>query len=376
MTDDPRLVPVQDLLDAQVAEGRMPGYVAAVRAGGRTTVLAGGSTAVGGGAPMTVDTQFRLASVTKLVAGALTLSLVEDGVLALDDEVARWLPELAAPRVLADPAGPLDDTVPAARAITLRHLLTNTAGLGLVPQAGPLQQEMWARGLAPSAFPPAMTPDEYLRGTAELPLAGHPGETWNYSSDVLSVLVARAAGRPVGELVAERVTRPLGLGSTGFSGDPARLATLYAARDDGLAEADPPDGAFARPPAFESLAGGLVSTAPDVLTFLCALADGGGPLLPAAAVAAMTRDALGPELRARAEHIVGPNRSWGLMAAVVVAGPSAGRWGWDGGTGTSAWVDPARDLVAVLLTQRLMAGPHDAPDAFWTALGDCVAAPA
>jgi CubicO group peptidase (beta-lactamase class C family) len=140
--------------------------------------------------------------------------------------------------------------------------------------------------------------------------------------------------------------------------------------------ADPPDGAFARRPAFESLAGGLVSTAPDVLAFLCALADGGGPLLPAAAVAAMTRDALGPELRARAEHIVGPDRSWGLMAAVEVAGPSAGRWGWDGGTGTSAWVDPARDLVAVLLTQRLMAGPHDGPDAFWTALGDCVAAPA
>jgi CubicO group peptidase (beta-lactamase class C family) len=380
MTDDPRLAPVRELLDAQVAEGRVPGYVAAVRAGGTTTVLAGGSTAVAGGGPMTAGTQFRIASVTKLVAGALTLALAEDGVLALDDEVARWLPELAAPRVLADPAGPLAETVPAARPITVRHLLTHTAGLGLVPEAGPLQQEMFARGLAPSAFPPAVGPDEYLRGTAALPLAGQPGETWNYSSDVLSVLLARAAGRSVGELVAERVTGPLGSTATGFTGDPARLATLYAPAEGGLTEADPPDGVFARPPAFESLAAGLVSTAPDVLAFLCALADGGGPLLPAGAVAAMTADALTPQLRGRAEHIVGPGRSWGLMTAVEVEPTTPwrtpGRWGWDGGTGTSAWVDPARDLVAVLLTQRLTAGPHDGPDRFWAALAGCVPVPA
>jgi CubicO group peptidase (beta-lactamase class C family) len=115
-----------------------------------------------------------------------------------------------------------------------------------------------------------------------------------------------------------------------------------------------------------------VSTAPDVLAFLCALADGGAPLLPAAAVEAMTADALTPQLRGKAEHVLGPDRSWGLMTAVE----PGGRWGWDGGTGTSARVDPAHDLVAVLLTQRLMGGPHDRPDAFWSVLTECAGASA
>jgi CubicO group peptidase (beta-lactamase class C family) len=363
----------RELLDAQVEAGRIPGYVAAIRAGGTTTVLCGGARAVGSAAPMEPRTSFRVASLTKLFAGALALTLVEDGTVGLDDEVARWLPELAVPRVLVDPGGPLEATVPAARPITVRHLLTNTAGLGFVVQPGPLQEEMAARGVAPGPIPPALPPDEYLARVAELPLAGQPGETWNYGSDVLSVLLARAGGRPVSELLAQRVTGPLGLGDTSFTGDPSRLATCYAPADGGLALFDPPDGAFARTPVFESLAGGLVSTATDVLTFLAALADGGGPLLSAGAVATMTEDALSPAQRAAAGDFLGPGRSWGLQAGVDVADRDEpfrrrGRWGWDGGTGTSAWVDPERDLAAVLLTQRLMAGPHDEPTAFWAAL--------
>src|SRR4051812_5024824 len=163
---------------------------------------------------MRPDTLFRIASLTKLFAGALTLALVEDGALALDGEVGTWLPELAAPRVLTDPAGPLDDTVAAERPITVRHLLTNTAGLGFVPQAGPLQDAIGARGLAPGALPPSLSPDEYLARVGELPLAGQPGSAWNYSSDVLSVLLARAAGRPADRLLAERITGPLGLADT------------------------------------------------------------------------------------------------------------------------------------------------------------------
>jgi CubicO group peptidase (beta-lactamase class C family) len=377
MTDDTRFGPVQRLLDAQVAEGRLPGFVAAVRAGGASEVLTGGTLAVGGGAPMAPDTQFRIASLTKLFAGALTLALVEDGVLALDDEVGTWLPELAAPRVLADPSGPLDDTVAAERPITVRHLLTNTAGLGLVPHSGPLQDAIGARGLAPGALPPSLTPDEYLARLGELPLAGQPGATWNYSSDVLSVLLGRAAARPVDRLLAERVTGPLGLTGTGFQGDPQRLATAYVPIDGRLDVFDPADGVSSRPPVFPSLAGGLVSTAPDVLAFLTALADGGGGVLSPASVAAMTSDALTDAQRAAGEHILGPARSWGLQVAVDVADHErpwrrTGRWGWDGGTGTSAWVDPARNLSAVLLTQRLMAGPLDSPDAFWETLTGCL----
>src|SRR3954453_12650177 len=114
-----RFGPVADVLQAQVDSGRLPGFVAAVRAGGDTEVLAGGRLAFDGDAPMRPDTLFRLASVTKPFAGALTLGLVEAGVLGLDDEVLRWLPELAEPRVTARRGGPLDETVPAERAITV-----------------------------------------------------------------------------------------------------------------------------------------------------------------------------------------------------------------------------------------------------------------
>src|SRR4051794_34810002 len=110
-----RFGPVADVLQDQVDLGRLPGFVAAIRAGGRTEVLAGGRLAVGGNAPMRPDTLFRLASVTKPFAGALTLALVEDGVLGLDDEVGRWLPQLAAPRGLVRRGGPPGRTRPAPR---------------------------------------------------------------------------------------------------------------------------------------------------------------------------------------------------------------------------------------------------------------------
>src|SRR4051812_45770166 len=272
-----RFGPVVDVLQAQVDAGRIPGFVAAIRAGGSTEVLAGGRLAVDGEAPMRPDTLFRLASVTKPFAGALTLALVEDGVLALDDEVGRWLPELAQPRVTARRGGPLSETVPAERPITVRHLLANTAGVGWAPDIGPLADAMEERGVEPSAFGPDLTPDEFLARLAELPLSGQPGETWNYhtSTDVLSVLLARVTGRPVHDLLAGKVTGPLRLTDTAFwAADPGRLASCYLPTDGGLELVEPPHGRFARPRPFETLSAGLVSTAPDVLRFFSAVADG------------------------------------------------------------------------------------------------------
>src|SRR3954469_8039086 len=147
--------PVADVLQGQVDSGRLPGFVAAVRAGGSTEVLTGGRLAFDGDAPRRPDTLFRLASVTKPFAGALTLALVEDGVLGLDDEVGRWLPELAAPRVLARRGGPLEETVPAQRPITVRQLLTNTSGIGWAPDIGPLGGAMDRGGVGPAGFPTA-----------------------------------------------------------------------------------------------------------------------------------------------------------------------------------------------------------------------------
>jgi CubicO group peptidase (beta-lactamase class C family) len=355
------------LLDAKVAAGRYPGYVGAVRVRGHVEIHAAGRTAVEpASAPMHADTQFRIASITKPMGGALLLGLVEDGRIGLDDEVARWAPELADPRVLRDPDGPLDDTVPAERPVTIRHLVTLTSGWGVGLKPNPLQAAMIERDVFPSPQGHTCTGDEFLARVGSLPLLFQPGEGWRYetSMNLLGLVLERALGTSVGALLAERVFGPLGMTDTAFAGDPARLAAAYRPKRAGLELTDPPDGKFARPPGFEQLSGGLVSTAGDVLRFYSGLAD--GELLTDESRARMTSDALTPAQRADApEPFLGPDVSWGLGTGVE---PATGGWGWAGGTGTSAWVDPSRDTVAVLLTQRAMAGPDDGHDDFHAAV--------
>ena len=211
--------PIWQVPDAQVASGRIPGYVGAVRIGGRVEVRAGGRMALGADSPvMREDTLFRIASVTKPVGGALAVSLIRDGVLTLDDPVARWLPEAAAPRVLVAPGAPLDQTTEAQRPVTVRHLLTLTAGWGAVLEESPLQAAMLERGVYPGPLTPEMSADEFVARVTGLPLAFQPGEGWLYDTgmDLLGVLLARAAGQPLSRLLAERITGPLGLASTSF----------------------------------------------------------------------------------------------------------------------------------------------------------------
>jgi CubicO group peptidase (beta-lactamase class C family) len=373
---DTRFEPIWRVPDAQVASGRIPGYVAAVRIGGQVGVRAGGRMAVDpGSAPMREDTLFRIASITKPIGGALALSLVAGGVLALDDPVARWLPEAASPRVLVSPGAPLEATTEVSRPITVRHLLTLTAGWGAVLEATPLQAAMIEQGLYPGPLIPEMSGDEFVARVAGLPLAFQPGEGWLYDTgiDMLGVLLARAAGKPLSQLLAERVTGPLGMMSTSFgTADTGRLATAYQPTASGLKVLDPPGGVFAGPPSFEELSSGLVSTAPELLRFFSAMADGGGPVLTPGSVALMTADALTDTQRQQALPVVGPGGSWGLATGVDVeaAEPwmAPGRWGWDGGTGTTAYADPVRGTVGVLLTQRAMTGPQDGFGDFWAAV--------
>ncbi|MGY1839511.1 MULTISPECIES: serine hydrolase domain-containing protein [unclassified Modestobacter] len=370
-----RFVTLWSLLERRVADGRLPGYSAAVRYRGTTELRAGGCLVRGGSEPVGPDSLFRLASLSKPYAGALTLALAEDGVLGPADPVARWLPELAGPRVLATPGGPLAETVPAAREITVRDLLTNTAGFGALFDGSPLDVATVERGLGAGPFSPQLPPEEYLARLGELPLAAQPGERWLYQActDVLSVLLARATGRPLGALLTERVTGPLGLGSTGFwARDPRRLTAAYLPEGDRLTLLDPPDGIAARSPVFEGLAAGLVATAGDVLAFLAALADGGGPVLAPGSVAQLTTPSLTERQRATAGAFLPAGVSWGLQTGVRVDDGVPGGWGWDGGTGTTGWADPARDLVAVLLTTRGYGGPDDDPGWFWPELHRCL----
>ena len=219
----------------RVADARGgPGYVAAVRVRGHVEIHAAGRTAVEPDSPpMRTDTLFRIASITKPMGGALTLSLVEDGVVSLDDEVAQWAPELASPRVLRNPAGSLEDTVPAVRPVTIRHLLTLTSGWGVVIEPTPLQAAMFERDVFPSPIGHSIAGDEFMARVGALPLLFQPGEGWHYetSMNLLGIVLERATGRSLGELMAERIFEPLGMRDTAFvAADPARLAAAYDER--------------------------------------------------------------------------------------------------------------------------------------------------
>lgn len=358
-----------------VSDGTLPGYVAAVSVHGERELCTDGTLTIGDPRPMSAGTSFRVASLSKLVGAALTMTLVADGTVALDASVGTWLPELAEPRVLRRPDGPLPDTVPARRPIVVEDLLTLTCGFGLVLARGPLFDAIKRDTLMPGPFSPPFSADEFMRRLGALPLAAQPGEGWLYHTgfDALAVLLARATGRPCSELLAERITGPLKMSATGFFTDAERLPTAYRPTADGLVVLDPPDGRFARRPRFEAFGSGLVSAAPDLLAFLEMLLNRGGDVLSPEAVALMSSDRLDDRQRARATFL-GPGRSWGLGGEVVLQrGDTAvapGSFGWMGGTGTTAYIDPERRLAAVLLTQRSMetSRPPAFMQRFWNAV--------
>ena len=349
---------------SHVGPERVPGLVALVAAGDDVHVEALGELTIGG-PPVQRDSLFRIASTSKPITGAATMALVDEGLLALDEPVTRLLPELASPRVLRQMDGPLDDTVPANREITVRDLLTFTFGFGMhigmfmASTPWPIVAAAAEARLATIGPPDpdvAPNPDEWIKRLGSLPLMAQPGERWLYNTGahVLSVLCQRAAGTAsYFDVLRSRVFEPLGMSSTSFAvSDTARLATAYVNTPDGLLVWDAPDGKWSRQPAFEDGAAGLVSTVDDLLAFSRMFLNHGTPVLSAASVAEMTRDQLASGQRAGQEAFLG-DRSWGLCQSVITSGERAGAFGWDGGLGTSFLVDPARDLVVIVLTQRL-----------------------
>ncbi|GAA1706070.1 serine hydrolase domain-containing protein [Dietzia cercidiphylli] len=361
-----RFASVTGELDTLVDSGRLTGYVCGIRENGRSRIAAGGTRSRGGPA-LDEDAVFPLSSTTKPVGGVLALRLVELGILALDDPVAILLPELSAPRVLTRPDGPIDRTVPAGRQITLRHLLTMTAGVGWAGAGSPLTDAMSERQVAPGPYAPPMEPDEYLRLLGGLPLVDQPGRGWHYhtSSDVLGVLLARATGATVSGLVAEHVTGPLGLADCDFTADPDRIPTCYGLGPDGGLRSLDIRSMFAHPPRFESLACGLASTVADYLAFLDILVDGGIVLGPEY-VEEMTTDHLTPRQRAGAEGFIGPGCGYGMQVEIRPDGVV----GWAGGLGTIGYVDRRTGRCAAVFTTQAfdVPGTADALDSVWALL--------
>lgn len=347
-----------------VGDDRVPGLVALVAHGEQVHVETVGSLSIGG-LPARRNSLFRISSTTKPITGAATLALVAEGRLGLDEPVERWLPELADRRVLRHMDGALSDTVPATRSITVRDLLTFTFGFGMTmamftsPRPWPVvtaaaELRLATIGPPQPAVPP--DPDTWIGALGSLPLLAQPGERWLYNTGaaVLGVLLARAAGQSLPDVLRTRIVEPLGLRDTAFwTADTDRLASAYQPTSDGLHIWDPPDGQWSRPPAFPDGAAGLISTADDLLAFARMLLRGGAPVLPADAVTEMTRDQLTAEQRARDGQGFLDGRGWGFCQSVLTDGPRAGAFGWDGGIGTSWLVDPRQDLVVIVLTQRL-----------------------
>ncbi len=364
---------LHEAMSARVAAGRLPGLVTLVARGDEVHVDTIGSHAFDGAVPMRRDTLFRIGSITKPMLAAVTLMLVEEGTLGLAEPVDRLLPELAERRVLSRIDGPLEDTVPAHRPITVEDLLTFRMGYGIITEPAfdpPYPVVTAARELRlVLAEPDPRTPyppDEWIKLFGSLPLLDQPGERWRYNAGalVLGVLVARAAGAPLGDVLRTRLFDPLGMGDTGFhaaAADAGRIPPHYLT-DFGTGELTEetatPVEEWTRPPMFPSGAGGLLSTADDVLRFARMLLDGGASgrrrLLAPESVEAMTTNQLTPAQAAGAGMLLSP-QGWGYGLAVATQADDVsaipGRYGWDGGYGTVWCNDPYRDVTALAFGQ-------------------------
>ena len=385
-----RLERMHRVLSGYVERKEMPGLVALVSHHDDVHVETLGTLSVGHPAPMKRDTIFRIASLAKPITAVATMILVEECKLRLDESIEAWLPELANRRVLKSMSSQPDDTVPALRAITVRDLLTFRMGFGSVmamPDTYPIQKlirEYRIGGDGPPLPSQAPRTEEWLQKLGSLPWMAQPGEQWMYhvSADVLGVLIARVSGQSLGTFMRERIFDPLGMKDTAFHVSSEKLDRLPACyffnRQTNTLDVfdDVVNSAWRPEPPFESGGGGLVSTIDDYFAFSRMMLHKGRhgreQVLSRAAVELMTSDQLTPEQRAGAEVFFGAYRSWGFGMAVDIQRDdifhAPGRFGWDGGLGTSAYTDPGDGMIGILLTQRMMDSPEPPKvfTDFWT----------
>lgn len=376
---------ITSALTRHVDAGRLPGAVFGLSQGTSTSVHAVGASIVGGAA-MTPDTVFRITSMTRPITAVATLILVDQGRLALEEPVDRLLPELANRRVLRRLDGPLDDTVPAERPVTVRDLLTFRGGFGMIlapVEDYPIlqaEQELGLRSVGPPVPATLHAPDEWIRRLGTLPLMDQPGTQWRYAtgSMILGVLIARAAEQPLESFYRSAIFEPLGMHDTTFTAPPDQTRSLPACYQyhDGVLRPFDDGGTWAQPPVFPDAGAGLLTTVHDYLIFgkmvLHGGAHDGGQLLARELVAQMTTDQLTADQRASGGLIL-DDRGWGFGLSIVptptppARGPKG--YGWGGGFGTAWLNDPDEDLVAVLCTQLLASEASFAVERdFWTAI--------
>ncbi|HWE98367.1 MAG TPA: serine hydrolase domain-containing protein [Caulobacteraceae bacterium] len=380
------VIAAQDLSGAVTLVWRR-GEILAFEAQGRRDIAAD--------LPMTRDTIFRIASMTKPVTSVAALMLMEEGAFRLDDPIARYAPEFANMMVLKDPQGPVEDVYPAPRPITFDDLFTHRAGLAYgFASIGPIAHAH-ERALG-DVLNGAMAPDAWMAALASLPLSFSPGERFHYShaTDVLGFIVGRIAGKPFRDVLIERIFEPLGMADTDFYFPPEkrdRAAKVYRLPASGPLE----ESEFRRwdtPPPFCGGGGGLVSTAEDYLKFArMLLNDGevdGVRLLKRETVKLMRTDRLTP-----AQHEIPfmgipfwMGQGFGLGVSVItdpekqawMGAGSTGAFGWPGAFGTWWQADPEQEMILIYMVQNAMPlGPEAAAQlATGQRMGPRVALPA
>ncbi|TPG31463.1 serine hydrolase domain-containing protein [Mycolicibacterium hodleri] len=319
------------------------------------------------GLPMQRNTIFRIASMTKPVTVAAAMSMIEERRFALNDPVAQWLPELADVRVMADPSGPLEATVPLNRPITIDDLMTHRSGLAYAFSVGsPL-----SRAYGSLMF--RQDQDRWLAELARLPLAHQPGErlTYSHSTDVLGIALSRIEGKPLADVLATRILNPLAMSDTGFAVSHEgrrRAATMYKLDEGGTLRDDVMGPAPVTLPTFCAGGAGLWSTADDYLAFARMLLGGGSVdgvrVLSEDSVRLMRTDRLTDQQKAY-PFLGMPfwrGRGFGLNLSVVtdaaqsrqLYGPGGlGTFSWPGAYGTWWQADPSADLIMLYMIQNL-----------------------
>ena len=365
------LAKIGPTLQGVVDKGYLSGVVTLLWRNGKVAdVTAVGKRNLETGAPMTRDTLFRIASMTKPVTSAVILMLMEEGKLRLDDPITKWAPEFSDMAVLKDPEGALDATYPTPRAITIEDLLTHRSGLAYAfTSMGPIA-EAYQKALG-DVLSTNQDPDDWMRALASLPLSYAPSERFHYShaTDVLGFLAGRIEGKPIRQVLFERVFDPLGMVDTDFYVPPAkrgRAAVVYRFDEPSASLQPVPFPVLEEPPVFCGGGGGLISTADDYLKFARMLLGKGEVdgvrLLKPETVELMIENRL-TDAQREIPFMGIPfwaGQGFGLGLSVITDAEKQawmgvgtnGAFSWPGAFGTWWRADPAENMVMLYLIQN------------------------
>lgn len=362
-----RLARIGETLKADIAAGRVPGAVIAIARRGKLVAFdAYGWRDKASGVPMTTDTIFNIASMTKPMTTVGALMLYEQGKILMNDPLAKYFPKFSAMRVaVRDVAGePTTETVSANRPITIQDLMRHTSGLIYGGRGNTLVHKMYPAGSSDAAR--EYDGAAFMDKLASLPLLYQPATVWDYGFglDVLGLTIETITKQSLGQYLQANLFAPLGMTDTGFSVS-GEKATRYAKPlpndpDTGKPQARTPE--LTQPLKFECGGGCAASTASDYLRFAMMLMNGGhtgeARLLGPRTVAYMLSDQLGPNIEnhvgnadpTRADYGFGLGLAVRTTPGVVRMMGSVGQFSWPGASGTDWWADPKEELAVVYMS--------------------------